>query len=146
AATIEKHFVQLRAEAEALGETNLAPQPPAPVIETMLDVAFWASLRKEEGFSPRLSLAYLPPEKAVAPLLFETPLEFAPYMLAKIGPGVGRAGVHLGIWQNANGFYVWGTTQQIPPVCLVLNVPEPGLVVVKHMRLGGYGKFTNVAV
>src|SRR5690606_8507713 len=35
---------------------------------------------------------------------------------------------------------------KIPNFCFVLDVPEPGLLVVKHRRMDGVGKFSNVAV
>ena len=35
---------------------------------------------------------------------------------------------------------------RVPPLCFVLEVVEPGLLVVKHRRAGGFGKFVNVAV
>ena len=146
AKAVEAHFVLHREDALQHGEENLAPQPSASVIETMLDVAFWASLRKEEGRSPQISLAFMPPQQAVQPLLFEKRLPFTPHTLTKIGPGVERPGIHLGIWFEKETLYLWGTTRQLQPVCFVLNVPEPGLLVIKHKRIGGFGKFINVAV
>ena len=35
-------------------------------IEAITDAAFWASLRREEGYSPKISLAFLPPEQAAS--------------------------------------------------------------------------------
>ena len=40
----------------------------------------------------------------------------------------------------------WGTTRNIPDCCFVLEVIEPGLLVIKHRRIKGFGKFINVAV
>ncbi|MGF1922750.1 MAG: putative sensor domain DACNV-containing protein, partial [Bacteroidia bacterium] len=68
ATKVEAHFARHLAEANAKGEIDLAPQPPARVIEAILDAAFWASLRKEEGHSPKISIAFLPPEQAGKPL------------------------------------------------------------------------------
>jgi hypothetical protein len=45
-----------------------------------------------------------------------------------------------GVWS------VWGTVSVIPPLCLVLEVTTPGLLVVKHHRGEESGKFVNVAV
>ena len=70
APTIEAHFAKHLSDASAKGELDLAPQPPARVIEAILDAAFWSSLRKEEGHSPKISIAFLPPEQAGKPLLF----------------------------------------------------------------------------
>ncbi|WP_293297251.1 putative sensor domain DACNV-containing protein [Pedobacter sp. UBA4863] len=146
AATIETHFAMHLAEAAAKGEIDLAPQPPARVIEAILDAAFWSSLRKEEGHSPKISIAFLPPEQATKPMLFKQNLPLNPTMLTKLAPGVERGGIHIGVWHDGYDLYVWGTTLNIPNYCFVVDVSEPALLVVKHRRMYGFGKFTNVAV
>ncbi|WP_207433785.1 putative sensor domain DACNV-containing protein [Sabulibacter ruber] len=146
APVIESHFVQHQAEAHQHGEVHLAPVPPVKVIESMIDTAFWASLRKEEGQSPRISLAFLPPDQAGKPLLFAQRLPLTSQNLTKLAPGVERAGIHIGVWQQDGELYMWGTTREIVSFCFVLDVSEPGLLVVKHRRASGFGKFANVAV
>lgn len=146
APTIETHFAKHLAEASAKGEIDLAPQPPARVIEAILDAAFWSSLRKEEGHSPKISIAFLPPEQATKPLLFKQNLPLNPNVLTKLAPGVERGGIHIGVWHDGYDLYVWGTTLNIPNYCFVVDVSEPALLVVKHRRIYGFGKFTNVAV
>lgn len=146
AETVENHFAQHIAKARANGEDSLASEPNAIVIEQIIDAAFWASLRKEEGHSPKISIAFLAPRQAVKPLLFAQQLPFTPALLTKLAPGVERAGIHIGVWFNDDGLYVWGTTLTIPHLCFVLDVPEPGLLVIKHRRTYGLGKYTNVAV
>lgn len=146
APTIETHFAEHLAEASAKGEIDLAPQPPARVIEAILDAAFWSSLRKEEGHSPKISIAFLPPEQATKPLLFKQNLPLNPNVLTKLAPGVERGGIHIGVWHDGYDLYVWGTTLNIPNYCFVVDVSEPALLVVKHRRMAGFGKFTNVAV
>ncbi len=146
APAIESHFTRLLATALLQGGDNLAPGPSLKVIEAAIDVAFWASLRREEGRSPKISLAYLPPLLAGQPLIFEEWILLTPYVLTKLAPAVERSGIHLGIWDEGGDLYVWGTTRAIPDCCFVLEVPEPGLLVVKHRRINGFGKFINVAV
>jgi len=146
APTIETHFAEHLAEASAKGELDLAPQPPARVVEAILDAAFWSSLRKEEGHSPKISIAFLPPEQATKPLLFKQNLPLNPNVLTKLAPGVERGGIHIGVWHDGYDLYVWGTTLNIPNYCFVVDVSEPALLVVKHRRIYGFGKFTNVAV
>ena len=80
----------------------------------MIDAAFWASLRREEGYMPRISLAFLSPEQAVQPLLFERPLPLDPAALTRVAPAVERPGVHLGVWRDPGGLRVWGTSRAIP--------------------------------
>jgi hypothetical protein len=146
AITIEKHFADHFAEANKLSIPHLASEPPAYIIEKIIDTAFWASLRREEGHSPKISLAYLSPEQAGQIMRFEQKLPFTPDVLTKLSPAVERPGIHLGIWSEGKNFYVWGATRNIPGLCFVLEAVEPGLLVVKHRRLDGFGKFANVAV
>ncbi|AHM63149.1 hypothetical protein D770_24520 [Flammeovirgaceae bacterium 311] len=143
---IEEHFMRQHSQAQQLGEQILAPQPSAAIIQQLLDVSFWASLRREEGHSPTISLAYLAPEQAEHPMLLQQRLPFTSYVLIKLSPGVERAGIHLGVWQDNGQLYIWGTTRTIPSLCFVLDVSEPGLLVIKHRRLDGFGKFKNVAI
>ena len=95
---------------------------------------------------PRISLAFLSPEQAVQPLLFERPLPLDPAALTRVAPAVERPGIHLGVWPNASGLSVWGTSRIIPKFCFVLEVTAPGLLVVKHHSGEEAGKFVNVAV
>ncbi|MDO6388780.1 hypothetical protein Q4E40_01490 [Pontibacter sp. BT731] len=142
----EDHFASQIKAAKEINGTNLATVPPASIIETMIDAAFWASLRREEGHSPRLSLAFLPPEQSEQPLMFEHHLTLSSAVLTKIGPGVERPGIHLGVWYEGDYLHIWGMTRSIPDFCFVLDVSEPGLLVIKHRRQDGFGKFVNVAV
>lgn len=143
---IEAQFAELLASAKHEGALDLAPEPWAHLIEAMIDTAFWASLRKEEGHSPKISLAFLPPEQAGQPQLFKYRIPLSPAMLTKLSPGVERPGVHLGVWSENDELYIWGTTVVVPNFCFVLDVSEPALLVIKHRRMYGFGKFTNVAV
>ncbi|MEO5909415.1 MAG: putative sensor domain DACNV-containing protein, partial [Pelobium sp.] len=143
---LESHFKKLIDLAIANGEQKIAPAPNSSIIEDIINVAFWASLRKEEGHSPKISIAFLSPEEADEPLLFGVRLPLNADTLAKLAPGIERPGVHLGVWQENGSLFIWGTALQIPNYCFVLDVSEPGLLVVKHRRLHGFGKYTNVAV
>ena len=51
-----------------------------------------------------------------------------------------------GVWAHDGDLCAWGTTHSIPPIGLVLEVVEPGLLVVKHHRGEKTGKYVNVAV
>jgi hypothetical protein len=146
AETVENHFTKHLAEAHETGEEDLASAPAAKIVEAIIDAAFWASLRKEEGHSPKISIAYLPPEQAGSPLLFANRLRLTPAILTKLAPGVEQSGIHLGVWNEGDELYVWGTTTKIPNFCFVLDVSEPALMVVKHRRIHGFGKYTNVVV
>jgi hypothetical protein len=143
---VQDLFVRHLAAARSHGRGNLAPEPDADAIETIVDAAFWASLRREEGVTPRISLAYLPPAATSQPLQFAQQLPLSPAGLARLAPAVERPGIHLGVWRNGAGeLRVWGTTRQLPALCFVLEVIASGLLVVKH-RGESFGKFVNVAL
>ncbi len=143
---VEKHFSE-HFDSVCKDNTQLpATKPTSEIIEAIIDAAFWASLRKEEGHSPKISIAYLSPEQAEDPLLFETKLPLNANILTKLAPGLERPGIHLGVWKNGEELYLWGTTLKIPNLCYVVDVSEPGLLVIKHRRICGFGKYTNVAV
>jgi len=147
AATVEAHFAQHIAAARQRGEQELAPEPDTTAIETIIDATFWASLRREEGHSPKISLAFFPHQQVPQPLIFERPLPLNPAVLTKLGPAVERPGIHLGVWRDRAGeLHVWGATRKVPSFCFVLEVIEPGLLVIKHRRMDGFGKFANVVV
>jgi hypothetical protein len=142
---IEAHFARLLAAERSSPILRQASLPDAEAIETIIDAAFWASLRREEGYVPKISLALLSPGQAVHPLIFERALALKPSALVRVAPAVERPGIHLGVWPEEGALRVWGTTRSIPTFCFVLEVVAPGLLVVKHHRSEG-GKFVNVAV
>ena len=119
--------------------------PQASDVEGIIDAAFWASLRREEGYEPHISLAFLRPEHTLSPLMFERPIPLGAGALAKLAPAVERPGIHLGVSRDESGLSVWGTTRDIPTYGFVLEVVDPGLLVVKHRRTDA-GKFVNVLV
>jgi hypothetical protein len=161
---LQEHFARHLAEAAQRGETDLASVPEIEAIERVIEAAFWTSLRREENYIPRISLAMLSPAQSAQPLLFDVGLPLEPGKLAKVAPAVERAGIHLGVWRNdlgsrdsvssgngghggnSRGLQVWGTTRSIPTFCIVVEVAAPGLIVVKHHRGEEAGKFVNVAV
>jgi hypothetical protein len=142
APAVAEHLARHRANShvDARHPANLLPD--AATIELIIDAAFWASLRREEGYVPKISLAYLPPTDDVHPLLFESALPLDSAGLAKLAPAVERPGIHLGVWDGK----VWGTTRTIPPFCFVVEVVAPGLLVLKHRPRHESRKFVNIAV
>ena len=143
---IEEHFAEHHGRAVTRGEIDLAPQPDVSAIQAVVDASFWASFRREEGQFPKISLAYVAPEQVIQPLLFETRFDLLTSVLTKLAPAVERPGVHLGVWQYEGRLQIWGALRSLPSLCFVLEVVEPGLLVVKHRRIDGFGKFANVAI
>jgi hypothetical protein len=140
------HFARHFDDARARGRESLSPPPDLEAIEAIIATAFWASLRREEGYIPRISLAFVAPDAASNPLRFERPLPLEAAALTRIAPAVEPAGIHLGVARDASGLSVWGTLRALPTLSFVLEVAAPGVLVVKHQRGGEMGKFVNVAV
>jgi hypothetical protein len=143
---VEEYFARNLASARAQALHNLAAKPDAAAVEAIINAAFWASLRREEAYLPKISLAFLPPEQAQHPLIFERQLALSPTILAKLAPAVERPGIHLGVWREGDELRIWGTTRTIPKFCFVLEVIEPGLLVVKYRRGRESGKYVNIVV
>ena len=139
---VHGHFTRHIATARATGDHE---SPPSMAIAALIDAAFWASLRREEGQAPRISMAFLPPDGAKHALRFAGRLPLLPAALAKVAPAVERPGIHLGVWRSGEEFFIWGTTREVPAFCLVVEVVTSGLIVIKH-RSEPFGKFVNVAV
>ena len=147
---VRDHFVRHveAAQKDALASpvSVIAAPPDVDALETLIDVAFWTSLRREEGYVPIISLALVSPEETPSALRFAEPLLLKPATLAKVAPAVERPGVHLGVSPIDGRLAVWGATRLLPAYCLVLEVAAPGLLVIKQHRGGEHTKFANIAV
>jgi Probable sensor domain DACNV len=146
ASRLHAHFAKRMARSAGQENDSPAAVPDVSAIEAVIDTAFWASLRREEGYVPRISLALVSPSETTHPLLFERPLALDPGALTRVAPAVERAGIHLGVWRDRDELAVWGTTRTIPAGGFVLEVAAPGLLVVKEHHGQHTGKFINVAV
>jgi sensor domain DACNV-containing protein len=147
---IAAYFTHHVADARRRGSNAVDP-PSLATLEALIDAAFWASLRREENYAPKISLAIVSPDAAVSPLRFDRPLSLDPGSLIKVAPAVERAGIHLGVWPfdpyRESTLSVWGTTREIPPMAVVVEVAAAGLIVVKHHRGDdSAGKYVNVVV
>jgi hypothetical protein len=140
------HFARHLDEARGRSRTPLASRPDVDAIASIVEAAFWASLRREEGYVPRISLAYVAPDEVVQPLRLNQPLALDAAALTRVAPAVAPAGIHLAVSRIGGELAVWGTVRALPRLCFVLEVSAPGLLVVKHQRGGVLGKFVNVAV
>jgi hypothetical protein len=143
---IQPHLARHLAAERQYNQRCAAPQPAAQDIEAIVDAAFWASLRRIEGYVPTISLAFVPPEQAGRPLKFERSFPLTPEILTQLAPAVERPGIHLGVWRERDELRVWGTSRTIPMFCFILEVVAPGLLVIKHRRGSESTKFVNLAV
>src|SRR6185295_14437380 len=146
ASKIHKYFIRHWQQMRELSRDTVASVASAEAIETVIDAAFRVSLRREEGYIPRLSFAILAPQDAVRPLVFEEALPLTPGSLARVSPAVARSRLHVAVWQRDDEFRAWGTVRSIPLSCCVVEVVDPGLLVIKHGPSEQSRKFVNVAV
>ena len=148
APAIAQHLQLHRASLPALDplQPPLELLPDDHTIESMVDAAFWASVRREESYIPKVSLAFLRPMEDIHPLVFEQPLPLEPSALTHLAAAVEQPGIHLGVWLGGPSLTVWGTTHMIPPFCFVVEVIAPGLLALKHRPRHESRKFVNVAV
>jgi hypothetical protein len=146
AAGIVTDFFARRFQTADAGRASWPWVPDAPTVTAVVDAAFWASLRREEGRPPRVSLAIVAPEHAGQPMLFERSLPLTADPLVRLAPAVERPGIHLGVWPSARGeLRIWGAVRELPDFCLVTEVVEPGLLVLKYQREKDH-KYGNIAV
>jgi hypothetical protein len=143
---VHPHFTQALAAPGEQGSAQIAAVPDVATIQAIIDVAFWASLRREEGYAPRISMAYVSPDQVARSMRFERSLPLQPHSLTRIAPAVERPGIHLGIWEEGEELAVWGATRDLPASSFVLETIAPGMLVIKTSRGEGSGKFVNVAV
>ena len=61
---IRAHFERFLPTATAASHPAMLAAPAVADVEAVVDAAFWASLRREENYLPRISLALLPPSGA----------------------------------------------------------------------------------
>lgn len=146
APTVAKHLAAHLQAARERGSRDFAPQPDAARIEALIDASFWASLQREEGRAPRISLAFVPPEATAHTMIFARSLPLGPRSLAKLAPAVERPGIHLGVWPENGALRVWGASRSVPELAFVLEVVEPGLVVLKYRRGDELDKYGTIAV
>lgn len=142
---IHRHLATHPVPAQFSAE-HTATLPDSATLAALIDAAFWTSLRREEGYIPRISLAFVAPGQVDDAVGFATALSLEPKDLTKLAAAVERAGLHLGIWPREDKLRVWGITRNLPAFCLVLEVILPGLLVVKQSPSDEFGKFVNIAV
>jgi hypothetical protein len=142
----DRIHVYLATQSVQPGAEHAATLPDSATLAALIDAAFWTSLRREEGYIPRVSLAFVAPEQVNDALTFATSISPVAKDLTKLAAAVEGAGLHLGVWPQQGELRVWGITRNLPSFCLVLEVILPGLLVVKQSPSEESGKFINIAV
>lgn len=84
-------------------------------INTILDVAFYSSLQREEGRHLAFSLTFISPESierenkhTFSALTFDKAEEFSINRVVKLAPAIDHRIASIGVWHNAEGLYIWG--------------------------------------
>ena len=129
---IRDHFARHLSTLAPQERGSSAPAPDTAAIEAITEAAFWASLRREEGYVPRISLAFVAPEMVTSPLKFERRLP-----LERGRPRRWRrpssARIHLGVWRDGMSIARLGSvTANLPALLLRARSGAPGLLVIKH--------------
>src|SRR6476660_5030716 len=119
---IHAHFTSHQQLDRPSGSGVVNAVPDERAIEAMIDTAFWASLRREEAYVPKISLAFLTPAETNHPLVLERPLPLDPAVLTRVSPAVERPGIHLGVAYVDGQLQVWGTARAVPIHCFVVEV------------------------
>ena len=132
--------------AQGVSAGRAATLPDPGTLAALIDAAFWTSLRREEGYIPRVSLAFVAREQVGDALTFANSISPVAKDLTKLAAAVEGAGLHLGVWPQQDELRVWGITRNLPSFCLVIEVILPGLLVVKQSPSEESGKFINIAV
>ena len=143
---VHEYFARHWQQIQKTSRATPASLASTEAIEAVIDAAFRVSLRREEGYIPRLSLAILAPEEAIQPLVFEEALRLTPVSLARLSPAVARSGLQVAVWHIGDELRAWGTVRSIPMACCVIEVAAPGLLVVKHGPSERPRQFVNVAI
>ena len=103
----------------------------------MLEEAFWASLKTEEGQRNGFALEYGPAGENGAlhkdPIVFAEPLPFTSAILAKLAPALHPTQI-IGVWarESAKGvskLAIWGFAKRLAGSSLSLETLEPGKII-----------------
>src|SRR5678815_4724832 len=68
-----------------------AALPDSSTLAALIDAAFWTSLRREEGYVPRISLAFVAPGQVDDAMALATSISLEPKDLTKLAAAVDRA-------------------------------------------------------
>jgi hypothetical protein len=99
-------------------------------LSLLIEAAFWASLRSDEGRTTRVSVAVAVPGTFHDVLALATPVVYDEAQIAKLAPAVPRGGC-LVVSVSSDGWHIWGFGRSRPASALdavTIEVTEPGTV------------------
>ena len=130
-------FRRLREDEDEITGEFSQPRPDVPSmipsecdLQTLIQGAFWASMKKDEGREVSFVLAYEEPEPSDSAFIFRRPVALEPVGLARLAPAIHDADARIGAWHDPSGtLEVWGYTS-VDSGTFELSVLEPGTLVV----------------
>ncbi|MGH9874610.1 MAG: putative sensor domain DACNV-containing protein [Pyrinomonadaceae bacterium] len=103
--------------------------PSAEVLRTLIETAFWTSLRREEGRELRFTIKYI--RQASQNLSFKYPIDFTVSNLRKLAPALSNVeDVEAGVTLSADGRLKLAGISNLITEPLAIKVLDPGLVIV----------------
>ena len=109
-------------------------------LTTLINVAFWASFKKDEGRAVTIAVQYAPPDKVERPFLLQHPVPYTDEHLIRLSPVLPGATVACGVWKDATDqLVIWGwhtsgfTTEDCHP--LRISSRDPGTLKIAFGRL-----------
>jgi hypothetical protein len=111
-------------------------------ISSLIDTAFWAGLRSNEGRVTRFCLSVVAPESSSGAVAFATPVPCDESQIAKLASAIPGGGC-LVVSSSREGLHIWGFGHSRPGTwadTVTIDVWEPGTVRV------GVGPFQPFAV
>jgi len=118
-AVFVQHLVERLHGVRSTAHNPIPSAPDAPPVflvsvedlTTLINVAFWASFKKEEGRSVTIAMQYAPPDKADSPFLLQHPLPYTDEHLSRISPVLQGSQVECGVWKDdTDQLVIWGLT------------------------------------
>ena len=110
--------------------------PDRTQLENLVEAAFWASLRREEGRTLKFTLAYGSPSSETD-FKFSQPKSYSVETITKLAPATGSQIAQLGVNSSeGSGLQLWGLS--FGSHALQLTVLDPGQLIIKFA-------FENVA-
>lgn len=109
-------------------------------LSVLIETAFWAGLRSDEGRTTRVSVAAVSPENFHDAVKFETPVAYDEPHITKLAPAVPRAGCLLASG-SGDALNIWGFGRSLPGpwlAAVTIELSEPGIV---RVRVGPYRSF-----
>jgi hypothetical protein len=105
-------------------------------IKRLIEVSFWASVKKEEGRHHPFALEYSSPERETFPneqVVFNEPLEFSAEIISKIAPAL-ESTQRIGVWSKTvrggkDELEIWGFTLPLKYPSLMVKAIEPGRII-----------------